>query len=438
MTPPVFRPRCRAAGLAFVAALAMSAAAAATARGAEPASASVDERLRQLEERDASTSRRVRELETEVGALRGKLQQYETTQPAPAPAAAPKPTPRAVEPSAPASDLTLTPPASDKYGEGFDLTFWTWLQYQRSGQDGPDSWWAAEFELDLTKRFGDRIAASLDMQFIEEEDDAHAEIEQAFVSFLLLPKNGTILTAGKFNAPWGVEGRDYWDRTTGTVSLLFRAQPQDLTGLMLTHPLGDSGIILRPFVALGFDDMGKLNDSLAGGMMVEYRPADTFSIAATGWWGPGVSEPGPYEGFGAPGSIWTLTDAWYGPEFGSDGGHMQFIDLQATWRARRDLTLAAEYLVARSVNPGEDVSWNGALVLVNYDFDDRWRVFTHYSYLHDADAAVTEVAQRRHAVGIGLGFRPQRDVDFSIEYRYDASDNAQDLNTVTMNAAFGF
>src|SRR4051812_43372868 len=129
MTPSGFSPRFRAAGLAFVAALAMSAAAAATARGAEPATASVDERLRQLEERDAKTSDRVRELETEVGTLRGKLQKYET---APATAApAPSPSPQAGEP--------LTTPVSSNYGDGFDLNFWTWLQYQRAGQKGPDS-----------------------------------------------------------------------------------------------------------------------------------------------------------------------------------------------------------------------------------------------------------------------------------------------------------
>jgi hypothetical protein len=220
------------------------------------------------------------------------------------------------------------------------------------------------------------------------------------------------------------------------VSLLFRAQPQDLTGVMLTHPLGKSGVILRPFVVLGFDDMARLNDSVASGMMIEYRPSDKFSIAATGWYGPGIAPPSDPSPWGS--SIWTLTNAWYGPDFESDGGHVQFLDLQANWRVRRDLTLAAEYLVARSRNPGEDVDWNGVLVLASYDLDDRWRVFTHYSYLNDTDGAVTELAQRRHAVAVGLGFHPQRDVDFTVEYRYDASDTAQDLNTVTINGSFGF
>jgi hypothetical protein len=407
---------------------------------------SVDERLQQLEKRSA-------ELEQEVGMLKGKLKAYEsgearlhndgpaamsTTRPATAtlsmqPSAAPPPR----SPDFSDQALTLNElPVPRKYGEGLDLSFWTWLQYQRAGQDGPDTWWAAEFELDLTKSFGDRLAASADLQVVDESDEATVELEQAFFSVLLAPENGTILSVGKFNAPWGIEGRDYWDRTTGTISLLFRAQPQDLTGVMLTHPLGKSGVILRPFAALGFDDMASLNDSLAGGLMVEYRPSDALSLAATGWYGPGIAPPSDPNPYGS--SIWTLTNAWSGPHFESDGGHVQFLDLSANWHARRDLTVGAEYLVARSSNPGEDVNWNGVLVLVNYDLDDRWRIFTHYSYLHDPDGAVTEVAQRRQAAAIGVGFRPQRNVDFTLEYRYDASDALEDLNTVTINGSFGF
>jgi hypothetical protein len=399
---------------------------------------SVDERLQQLEKRSA-------ELEQEVGTLKGKLKAYESDEsPRNAPATATtRPalslTPAQTPPPSELPDHALTLnslPVPSKYGDGFDLNFWTWLQYQRANQDGPDSWWAAEFELDLTKSFGDRIAASVDVQVVDESDEATVEIEQAFVSFLLSPENGTILTAGKFNSPWGIEARDYWDRLTGTVSLIFRAQPQDLTGVMLTYPAGKSGIILRPFVALGFDDTASLNDSLAGGVMIEYRPSDALSLAATGWYGPGIAAPSAPNPYGS--SIWTLTNAWYGPDFESDGGHAQFLDLQAYWHARRDLTLGAEYLIAHSHNPGEDVQWNGVLLLANYDLDDRWRVYTDYSYLNDPNGVITGVSQRRQEVALGVGFRPHQAVDFTLEYRYDASNALEDLSTVTINGSFGF
>ena len=35
----------------------------------------------------------------------------------------------------------------------------------------------------------------------------------------------TIFTVGKFNAPFGIERRDFWDRLTGSTSLLFHALP---------------------------------------------------------------------------------------------------------------------------------------------------------------------------------------------------------------------
>jgi Putative beta-barrel porin-2, OmpL-like. bbp2 len=427
----------------LVAALVALAVSMSVARGAQAPPQSVDERLQQLEKRSA-------ELEQEVGTLKGKLKAYESGEsPRDSTAATTttsttQPAPNSTQPQSPRSSdftdqaLTLSAlPIPSKYGDGFDLNFWTWLQYQRANQDGPDSWWAAEFELDLTKSFGDRIAASADVQVIDESDEATVEIEQAFVSFLLSPQNGTILTAGKFNSPWGIEGRDYWDRLTGTVSLIFRAQPQDVTGVMLTYPAGKSGIILRPFVALGFDDTASLNDSLAGGVMIEYRPSDALSLAATGWYGPGVAAPSAPSPYGS--SIWTLTNAWYGPEFESaDGGHLQFMELSAYWHARRDLTLGAEYLIAHSHNPGQDVQWNGVLLLANYDINDRWRVYTDWSYLNDPNGVVTGVSQRRQEVALGVGFRPHQAVDFTLEYRYDASDELEDLSTVTINGSFGF
>ena len=62
------------------------------------------------------------------------------------------------------------------------------------------------------------------------DDHWRGELEEAFVSLLVSEDSQTILTLGKFHADIGVEPRDFWDRLTGTTSLLFAAEPQDLVG----------------------------------------------------------------------------------------------------------------------------------------------------------------------------------------------------------------
>src|SRR5439155_12656340 len=108
-----------------------------------------------------------------------------------------------------------------------------------------------------------------------------ADLEQGFVSMRLFDDAGTLLTIGKFNANFGVEPRDFWDRRTGTTSLLFSAQPQDLIGVMVTQPIGDTGLTLRPFVSADFQGGWNFDQTPSAGLMAEYKPNKDLSFAVT-------------------------------------------------------------------------------------------------------------------------------------------------------------
>jgi hypothetical protein len=310
-------------------------------------------------------------------------------------------------------DPGLNMPSLSGYGEGLDLGFWGWVSYLYTPQADRSTFWAWEAELDITKTFTDRIAASADIDFTDTPfDEARARIEQLFLSVVLPNKHETLVTAGKFNAPFGVEPRDFWDRLTGSTSLLFRAQPQDLTGIMITQRLDKGRVVLRPFVVNGFDDSLDVNQQPSIGMMAEYRPHQDVQFAWTNWWGP---------------------------EFPRENAEtLYFMDAQASWFLGTATTLAAEYLLATGESPFGHVRWNGLLALVNYDCNDLWRIFGRWSFLHDPDGFVTGTHEDRHELSTGVGYYLHPAVELRMEYRHDFRSRATDLDTLEAHLTFGY
>ena len=80
-----------------------------------------------------------------------------------------------------------------------------WLAYEASPQDREATFYAWEAELNVTKSFSDRIAASADLDFYDSNQGARVAMDQLFISFLFPEWNDAIFTAGKFNAPYGIE-----------------------------------------------------------------------------------------------------------------------------------------------------------------------------------------------------------------------------------------
>jgi hypothetical protein len=247
--------------------------------------------------------------------------------------------------------------------------------------------------------------------------------------------------------------------------LLYRAQPQDLRGVMLTAPIGQTSVTLRPFMVSGFNDEDALQGRPSVGLMAEYRPSDQWSFGLTNWFSPGLkttldgeaedeeneeyglrsASPGgeysksSYESSAYQNSVFERTNTWSLPSFKSaHKGTLYFMDIHATWKPRPDWTFSAEYLLACSTTGGGNVFWDGISVLANYDIDDRWRVFGQWSYLDDPDGAVTGDSQREQEVNLGTAYRINRHIELRAEYRRDFSNKSPDVDSVSAHLSIGY
>jgi hypothetical protein len=269
-----------------------------------------------------------------------------------------------------------------------------------------------------------------------------------FSSVLLAPDTGILLTVGKFNSPIGAEGHDFWDRYTATPSLLFLAQPQDLRGVMLTAPIPDANLKLRGFVVTGFADEGALPGRPSWGAMAEYKPNDKFTLAATGWTGPGLVLA-HYHGFGYGDTEqdehvqqyenYTLPNAWWRPEYeDARKGVLYFFDVHAAYQPRPDLTLIAEFLYGTMNVDYRANYWMGAMAMANFDIDDHLRTYGMWSWIDDSDWVVWPESQRRSEVSFGLSYHIDKYWEVRAEYRHDFSDAIDDMNSFSVHVSFGY
>jgi hypothetical protein len=329
----------------------------------------------------------------------------------------------------------LLPPS---IAQNTDINAWGWLSYLRNTADTDKNYWNGDFAFGLTQRLGDNLALSADIHFIDDNNLSYGFLEQAFATAQLNAQTGTLLTVGKFNASIGAEARNEWDRLGGTTSLLFGAEPQDLVGLMLSQPLGDGQITLRPFLTTQFQGHADFDGPPYGGLIANYRLNDNLSFTFTNMLGPGFVAEDDDADDDENYSTLDSTENWYGPNFDADrGGLLYFVDLSARWMPRPDLTLQAEGLLATVGHSAGTLGWAGLLALVNYDLSDRWRIFGRWSYLNDNLGIITGEIQSRNEISVGVGWQFIRGWELRGEYRHDYADTG-DIDSVSAHLTFSF
>ncbi len=309
--------------------------------------------------------------------------------------------------------------AAGGYGHGFELTFWGWLTYVTVPQEDESTFWAWEAEFDVTKAFTDWLAASADIDFVDTNTVARVNIEQLFLSILFPNLGDSVFTAGKFNVPFGIEPRDFWDRQTGSASLLFRAIPRDITGLMYTQPWERPRLIFRPFVVNGFDDNLDINQQPSIGLMVEQRPCEDLSLAVTNWWGP---------------------------EFANNTSDKLYFALaQVIWQLGPKLSFSAEYLYGTTESPSDDLDWSGFALIVSHFLTEKWRLFAQWSDLDDSDGFFRPDPTRRKEINAGFAYYLHEHVEARAEYRHDiereysgSTSETDDLDEISAHLTFGF
>lgn len=336
---------------------------------------------------------------------------------------------------------SLPPAVSD----GLDFEGWLWVSDLQNNADPSSNYIDGQFSLAVSKSFAQRIAVTVQGDLIDADSSYRGRLGKGFVSALLSEQTQTILTVGKFNANFGVEGRDPWNRDTGTTSLLFGAQPQDLIGLMITQPIGDTGVKLRPFLSIDFQGGWDCDQSPSGGLVVEYQPHRTLELAMTNWVGPGfvlyggepLESPYPAGAYGYDGAA--VVENWQGPNFVAErGSTLYFLELKGTWRPRPDLTLGAEYLFGRTGTSYGPFGWSGWLVLADYNITDRTHIWGRYSALDDSDWLVTGIFMKASEVSCGIGHEVVDDVELRFEYRHDFSNVTPDFDSVSVHLLMSF
>jgi len=336
--------------------------------------------------------------------------------------------------------LKWLPPAISDQLE-FDAWGWAGVLHNSEGT----TYWDLELSLAITKTFDQRLTISAQGNFIDANGTFRAELGQGYASWLLSEDMGTILTLGKFNANFGVEGRDFWNRRTGTTSLLFGAQPQDIVGAMLTQPLGDGDLKLRPFISADFQGAFYFDQPPAGGVMLEYRPSSQWELALTNWVGPGVVLYGgvplnsPYPGGSYGTDAAAVVANWQGPNLvGQRAGTLYFVEAKAVWQALPDLQLAAEFLMATTWSSTGRWGWHGWMLLADYDVTNRVHVYGRFSYLDDSDWLVTGFFQTRREISCGFGCDLYQNIEVRGEYRHDFSNSTSDVDSISLHLTFTY
>ena len=319
-----------------------------------------------------------------------------------------------------------------------------WFSDLQNNQDEYDNTYDLELSLGITKSFNQRFVLSGQGNFIDANGTRRGELEQGYGSFILDDKQGSFLTVGKFNANFGVEGRDFWGRTTGTTSLLFGAQPQDLVGVMLTQPIGESGLKLRPFLTEDFQGQFYFNQSPYAGLNAQYQPTHELNFGVTGMVGPGfvlfsgrpIHSPYPRDAYGNDNSP---IGNWQGPNLDAlSGGTMYLVELTANWQIRPDLRLSAECLQESTHGSTGSFGWFGFMTQADYDLTDRLHFFGRWSYLNDANWLVTGTTQRAQELSGGAGYRILDGLEVRGEYRHDLSNVTHGVDSVSVHLTFTY
>jgi hypothetical protein len=324
----------------------------------------------------------------------------------------------------------LLPPS---VAQNLEVNVWGWFSDLHDSNLDYPNYWESDVAFGATERIGENFAATADIHFIDENNLSSGFLEQAFVSADVWPKAGTLISVGKFNANIGVEPRNAWDRFGGTTSLLFGAEPEDLVGVMLTQPLGDTGITLRPVVATDFEGHYDIDKPPSGGLIAEYRPAHQLSMELTNWVGPGYDLAMPQYNDYSYGN-------WTGPNIDDDRtvGTLYLADGHVTWQPTADLTLSAEGLLAMNGRSAQQVAWSGFMALANYDVTDKLRVFARWSYLNDNVWLVTGYTQICSEGSGGAAYEFLPGAEIRGEFRHDVSNVSSSINSVSVHITFGY
>ena len=256
------------------------------------------------------------------------------------------------------------------------------------------------------------IAAGEDMKILNAAEGSNPnafDIVQGFVQYAAGPLT---VIAGKYVTLAGAEVIAPTGNTNFSRSLLFFAEPLTHTGVRVTYAASDTLNIVAG-VNNGWNSSSlSTSGSKTAEMGVAWTPSKTFSLAA---------------------------QAYVGKDPTFDAQRI-LVDAVATYSATDALTFVLSYDWGKQQQHAAgdpDLNWNGAAFYTNYALNDQWRVSLRLEYLDDKEGFVSgllNTPQKLKEGTLTFGYAPAKSFELRIEARYDKSDKATFLRTISTDA----
>src|SRR5882757_8429428 len=256
------------------------------------------------------------------------------------------------------------------------------------------------------------IAAGDDMKILNAAEGSSPntfDVVQAFAQYAAGPLT---VVAGKYVTLAGAEVIASTGNTNFSRSLLFFAEPLTHTGIRATYAATDS-LNMVAGVNNGWNYSSlSTSGSKTAELGVAWTPSKTFSLAA---------------------------QAYVGKDPAFDA-QRTLVDVVATYSATDALTLVLSYDWGKQEQhtAGDPtLDWNGVAFYTNYALNDQWRVSLRLEYMDDKEGFVSGLVgtpQKLKEGTLTFGYAPAKSFELRMEARYDKSDKATFVRTLSTDA----
>src|SRR5882724_2651970 len=256
------------------------------------------------------------------------------------------------------------------------------------------------------------IAAGDDMKILNAAEGSSPntfDVVQAFAQYAAGPLT---VIAGKYVTLAGAEVIASTGNTNFSRSFLFFAEPLTHTGIRATYAATDS-LNMVAGVNNGWNYSSlSTSGSKTAELGVAWTPSKTFSLAA---------------------------QAYVGKDPAFDA-QRTLVDAVATYSATDALTLILSFDWGKQKQHAAgdpDLDWNGAAFYTNYALNDQWRASLRLEYLDDKEGFVSGLLGTPQELKEGtltFGYAPAKSFELRIEGRYDKSDEATFVRSISTDA----
>jgi hypothetical protein len=256
------------------------------------------------------------------------------------------------------------------------------------------------------------IAAGEDMKMLNAAEGSSPntfDVVQAFAQYAAGPLT---VIAGKYVTLAGAEVIAPTGNANFSRSLLFFAEPLTHTGIRATYAATDTlNIVAGVNNGWNYSSLSTSGSKTAE-VGLAWTPSKTFSLAAQAYVG---KDP--------------IFDA-----------QRTLVDAVVTYSATDALTLVLSYDWGKQEQHAAGdptLDWNGVAFYTNYALNDQWRVSLRLEYLDDKEGFVSGLVgtpQKLKEGTLTFGYAPAKSFELRIEARYDKSDKATFVRSISTDA----